>query len=301
MQASMDLDTLHQTHLATMSPTQSFDYLLDCQEWLKTQDRTGWIKNFAPHLLITEPTQKPKKIRCSPTVRVFCPLPPCIECKSDEVINDVREGSVVCTACGLVQSIQGSVGENNGTATMSVDQMMNGSRYIVHRYSRVVYFRSFLLGIQGQTCPEVDANHLLMMRVLCAGYSVVDPSVVNKILRQLKIAKRYRRHRVSLALKLSNGKYKPQQIPGALFMDFLTHFRKIEYMWDHGGKSNMKERKVFLSYPYIFYQLCVHMDCMHLTGKHHLLKSTVLLNKLHLCYGRLAKKVNLKCNLDVHH
>ena len=293
----MDLNTLHDTMMKSMDPMSSLDYLLSCQSLLKNQDRDGWIKMFAPEMITPEPPMK--KMRCSPNVRLFIPLPPCKECESDEVINDVREGSVVCTACGLVQSIQGSVGENVGAATMSVEQMMSGNQYIVHRYSRVVYFRAFLLGIQGQTSPVISAENLQAMRSLSSELEVIDAKSVIKILRQLKLAKKYRRHRESIAVTLSGGAYKPVQIPSGVFLESMRMFLHVENQWNHGGKRQMPGRMVFMSYPYVFYQICHHLGVLQYTGKHHLLKSRTLLAKLHKCYGRLCKKTKMKCDLDV--
>ena len=300
MEDSTTLTHLHEKMLKTLETNQMklFDYLLNCQGFLKNTDLKGWTQTFAPEML-TEKKQNKKKMRCSPANRVFQKLPNCIECKSGEVIYDAREGSVVCTACGLVQSTQASVGENVGTASMSVDQMMNTNRNYVHHYSRVVYFRSFLVCIQGQSSPDMSPETYSQFEEAAKEYKKIDVAVVIKILKRLDLAKKYRRHRYRLAVLLSGGDYKPVQIPGAVFMQLLTLFRRVEVYWDHGCKSNLKTRRVFLSYPYVFYQLCYHMKCMELTGRHHLLKSKLLQGRLHLCYGRLAKKAKLNCNLDV--
>ena len=127
----------------------------------------------------------------------------------------------------------------------------------------------------------------------------ITPETVVWCLKQLKLATKFRRHKERLAMILSYNAYQPIVIPSDLFTLLLTNFRRIEFHWDHGGKSSLPERRVFLSYPYVYYQLCYHLKRMDLTGPQHLIKSKKLLIKQHLAYGRLAKKAELNCDLTV--
>jgi hypothetical protein len=295
----MSLDQLHALHLASLTGEGVVDYLLSCQDYLKEEDVIGWKKRFAPgpSIEINEPPPPPKKRRrMSPDACVWSPFPPCKSCKSEEVVDDMKEGCVVCTACGLVQ-----VHQNLGmsAANMSFEQLKNGERKKVHLYSRVVYFRSFLLGLQGKTRPSMSTEELGVLRATCAGESWIDEAAVSRALKKLKLAAKFRRHRYSIACML-NPDYKPVSMEGPMFFEFLRLFRVIECHWQHGMKRKLRERRVFFSYPYVFYQLCIQLGVMHLTGVHHLLHNRVALDKLHYAYGCIAKKAAFKFDVDVH-
>jgi hypothetical protein len=266
------------------------NYLLDCQPYLKENNLNGWMLKFQD----TEPpVQEPKqkKRRMSPNVVFLERLPRCSECNSNHVIDDVETGSVVCTACGIVQATPSLT---TGPANMSADRMMNGTRIAIHRYSRVIYFRSFMLSIQGVTSPEISKQNEKALRLMLAGKSSIKPTNVRECLKKMGLSGRYRRHIESLTETLSDGKYKPLKIPHDTLIRLLTLFRKVECAWDHGVKQDNTTRKVFLSYPYVYYQLCFHLDVMHLTDASYLLKSPKLLFKLHTIYGKIATQVGLE-------
>jgi len=292
-----EVDRLHQEKTAALSQNVDalMDYLLRCQEFLKTGDVSGWKESFAPELLIPESPKKRR--RGSPSALLWTPLPPCRSCKSSETIEDVKEGSVVCTACGIIQSTQ-TLGID--VAHMSIDRLMNGHRHVVHRYSRVVYFRSFLMSIQGNTRPVLSTEEQASLRLTLGGEKVITGAVVASVIKRLKLSNRLRRHTESIAITMSGGVYKPIVIPTHTFFELLTLFRRVEFWWDHGMSKNMPGRRVFLSYPYVYYQLCHHLKLHHLSGKHHLLQSRKLLGKLHKAYGRLARKAKLTKDLDVY-
>ena len=292
-----DLDKLHEDHLTSLGVEAQMDYLLSCQDYLKEGDVSGWRKQFAPATLTEKSSPPPvlKRRRMSPDALIWTPRPPCTRCKSMEILEDTWGGSVVCTACGLVQESQ-MIGM--GAANMSYEQLQNGNRKIVHRYSRVAYFRSFLLGLQGKTSPNISEKDLNSLRVVCAGENV-DDETVKRGLKVLKLATRFRRHRYTLAWML-NKAYTPVSMNASEFFVFLKLFRMIECQWQFGLKRKLHGRRVFFSYPYVFYQLCFHLDKLHLSGPHHLLNNRELLNKLHYAYGCCAKKAGLKCVLDVY-
>ena len=293
-----DLSTLHTRHLESLTGEAQLDYLLTCQDFLREEDVSGWKKRFAPDTTTeTAPPQPPtKRRRMSPDAYIWTPYPPCQKCKSKDIIEDMREGSVVCTACGLIQSLQ-MVGV--GAANMSYEQLKSGRNKTVHLYSRVVYFRSFLLGLQGLTNPSITQAELEALRVICAGVDFVDEGVVIKALKKMKKTTKYRRHRHSLACMINKG-YTPVKIDTKHFFELLRLFRVIECHWQHGMKRKLHDRKVFFSYPYVFYQLCLHMGVMGYTGPHHLLKNRELLNKQHYAYGCIAKKAKMKFDVEVY-
>jgi hypothetical protein len=302
----MSLPDLHAKHLAELTGEAQLEYLLNCLDYLEANDVCGWKRRFAAESLSTETSelkhqeQRPKKKRrMSPDALVWQCLPPCRSCGSGDTVEDIREGSVVCTVCGLIQQTQ-ILGV--GDANMSYEQLKNGNRKKVHQYSRVVYFRSFLMGLQGKTRPIITPQELESLRATCAGESSlheVDEVCVVKALKKLKLSIKFRRHRYSIACML-NPHYKVVHIDASVFFLMLKLFRVVECHWQHGMKRKLGERKVFFSYPYVYYQLCVHLDLMHLTGKHHLLFNEQALNKQHYAYGCIAKKASFKFDVEVH-
>lgn len=294
------LHRLHQEHTKSLSQEDLMNYLLDAQNYLKTEDLDGWMKNFAPTLCPTEPNHillpPPKRAKRSDYAAVYKKMAPCDACKQECVIDDVAEGNAVCTACGTIQNMY-ALGETH--AHMSVDRMKNGHRHVVHRYSRVVYFKSFLDSIQGLTEPQVTQQVLNDLRRLLDGVENIGPHDVVKALRTLKISDRYRRHKYTLAEKL-NPSYTPVKILGAHYIKLLQCFLRIELVWNMYIKKSLKKRKAFLSYPYVFYQLCFHLNITHYTGKHHLLKDLRLLDHQHHLYRQVAVYCKLSCDLTVH-
>ena len=273
------------------------DYLLNCQPFLKDNDLSGWKTTFAPAATAVEPPKKRR--RMSPNAIEYQPMPPCRGCSSPETIEDVKEGCVVCTACGMIQSLH-SLGAIAGVANMSADRMMNASRHVVHRYSRVVYFRSFLLGLQGLTYPQISGQQQASLQAMLDGEGSATPSSVLKCLKKMNLSKKFRRHKEALAVRCSRGVYEPVSIPGDVFFKLLTLFRRVEFFWDHGCKQHMPGRRVFMSYPYVYFQLCHHLGVPSLSGAHHLLQSRKLQALLHKSYGRLAKKAKITCDLNAY-
>lgn len=296
---SEKLAELHEKHLASMEEgsEEMMDYLMSCQTYLKENDLTGWMSTFAPDQHIPEQLPPPKRRRCSPNAVVWAPRPPCTHCRSTEIIEDVREGCVVCTACGMIQTsvlIQSEHG-----AHVSVAQSMSLDRYVVHHYSRVVYFRSFLQSIQGDTRPEISPLEEGVLRQVVGGIasSQISPDVVQCALRVTGLTK-FRRHKVRLAELLSDGHFKGSVIPSGVFYDLLKLFRRVEYAWEHHVRKQ-SGRRVFISYPYVYFQLCYHLGYAELCDSKYLLKSRPRLQLLHKLYGRICKKAGLTCNLNV--
>jgi len=288
------LEALHEKHLQSLTGVEQLEYLLNCQEYLKEEDVIGWKKSFAPEKQPEEP--KKKRRRMSPDAVIWQPYPVCASCGSKDVIEDILEGSVVCTACGLIQVNQ-LIGM--AAANMSYEQLKNGNRKTVHHYSRIVYFRSFLLALQGKTAPVVSHQELESLRVTLSGASCINEVQIVAALRKLKLAGRLRRHKFTLA-KMINPDFKNIHIPAVDFFELLRLFRRVEYHYNWGTKKKLGKRRVFYSYPYVFYQLCFHMNKMEYTGTHHLLQDHTLLAKLHYAYAFTAFKAKLECDVKVY-
>lgn len=291
------LTKLHQTYLENLTPDLQLDYLMDSSCFLQSMNLTGWIERFQPAC----PT-KAKKTRGAPGAYVWKQLPPCRACKSSEVIEDVPQGCVVCTACGLIQDTY-AMGVT--PAHISMNGLTEGSRYAVHRYSRLVYFRSLLQIYQGENQHRIPAELIVSIRKnidetrACVG--PVTPSIVRRSIRSLRLPSKYRKFAAVIACELSGKSNKQLTIGGPLLLEMFRIFRQIEYHWDHGAcKRSKKGRKSFMSYNYIFWQLCHHFDCMEFASTDLLLKSKRLLKRQHMFMRIIANLCQLNVDLDVY-
>ena len=288
------LSGLHDQYMETLDGEEMMSYLLDCQEFLKNGDVVGWKRVYGQNQQVAVEPPKAKRRRMSPGAYIWTPHPPCIGCGSSEVVEDAQEATVVCTMCGIVQrTLIGTV-----PVLTSADRLAEVSPVVVHRYSRIIYFRSFLMGMMGMTEPEISAVNLDSLRRTIVGDASKKSVLV--ALKKLGWLVKYRRHAVSLAYTL-NPSVSPLVIEGDVFIEMLRLFRRVEFFWETDGhKKSFVGRRVFYSYPYVYYQLCYHMNRMDLTGPHHLLCSAKLLKKLNDSYSILAKVANLRCDAETY-
>lgn len=289
-----DLFTLHESFLETLGPDEEVTYLLDCQEFLKSGDLCGWKEKFRGPEEVTKPVSKKK--RGSPSELFWSPNSTCGECHSSEVIDDIVQGQIVCTNCGLIQSLHLYTSE----ARPHVEaHAQTASFTTIHRYSRVVYFRSVIQSLMGETSPVMSQEEVERLRSIYK-----EPFTPQRTLSVLKKTGllRLRRHCVRLTDVLSGGSFSPLVVEHEHFVSLLKKFRLVEYWFNNSSeiKELFGKRKVFFSYPYLFYQLCFDIGCMQYSGTHHLLKGKALLGKQHKIYGFLCKKAGLSCNLAVY-
>jgi hypothetical protein len=282
------LETLHNAYLEKLPDSEKMDYLMNCVTFLSEGDVTGWKRKYQPDAFpgsnsIDDPPPTRKRRRISPDAVLWKPLDPCMECGSEEVVEDTDQGRTVCTSCGMIQVTQllGTASSN-----MTYEQLKNGPTKKIHYYSRVVYFRSILMGIQALTNPQISDEELHALRAACAGSKNIDVNTVIKALRKTKMSSKFRRHRFTIT-RMLNPQYKPLVIKGHHFYDMLKYFTRIEFNYMF-MKDCMGTRRSFFSYTYIFYQICYHMDVMHYTGPQHLLNDPRLLSKLHAAYKPIA-------------
>ena len=295
------LEDLHNAYLTSLPDSEKMEYLLNSVTFLSDQDVAGWKKRFQPGVSTEinstdamKERPKKKRRRMAPSVVLLTPYPACLECKSEEIIEDHEQGCVVCFSCGLllVSQILGMSSSN-----MTYDQLKNGPCTKIHYYSRVVYFRSILMGMQASTSPQISKEELQDLRAACGGRRSPDVDVVVRVIRKLGLASRFHRHRYTIT-KMLYPEYKPLYISGVHFFDILKYFTRIEFHYIH-MKDKMGTRRSFFSYPYIFYQICYHMDVMQYTGPHHLLKDNKLLMKLHTSYKPIADAAGMKSDINV--
>lgn len=290
------LEDLHNAYLTSLPDSEKMDYLLNSVTFLSEQDVTGWKTRFQPDVLTESNSTEPKKKRrrMAPSAVLMMPYPACMNCQSEDIVEDHEEGRVVCISCGMIQVTQ-LLGMSS--TNMTYDQIKNGPCTKIHHYSRVAYFRSFLMGMQALTNPQISKEELQDLRVACDGIGNPDVDAVAKAIRKMGMASRFHRHRYTLVSRLFPS-YKPVRILGRDFLDILRYFTRIEFNYIH-MKDCMGGRQSFFSYPYIFYQICYHIDRMEYTGHHHLLKDRNLLLKLHKAYKPIAEASKMQYDVTV--
>lgn len=238
------LDTMMAEYAKNLTSTELFDFLLSSTTYVKTGDTHGWKRKFET----PEPVPKPKRLKQSPNKAIYEPLPNCRKCNSDQVIDDVAEGQIVCVACGLIQQVGVFTGD---PAHCSWDMLYNRPRVCIHHYSRVVYFLTVVRLLQGESSPQITDDTLSLMRAEIGGRPVTV-EVVNAMLRKLKLADRYRKHRWSL-VKMFGGDC-PYYWDGRLVLELAKQFRTAEYAWLHFKETLTPNRTFFFSYRFLLYQ-----------------------------------------------
>jgi hypothetical protein len=255
------------------------DYLMDSLTFLKNQDLQGWKAKF----LQTRPAPPPKRIKMSPGTFTETPLPPCMECESTNVIEDIKEGIMVCVSCGLIQS---RVVSMDARAHCTYEDIQNRPRVYIHRYSRISYFWTVIRLLQGDTSPIISADMLSRLQAEIVG--TISVVTINDALRKLNVSKKYRRHRWSL-LRMLTGiqeyKWSPEHIK-----IMLKSFRRIEYYWKYYKKSIPQAKKAFFSYTSLIYIFLLELGekpCNSL-----LLKTRNLREREFIMYNQLQNLIN---------
>ena len=264
--------------MTQLDATSLVTYLLDCMPFLRDNDLTGWKQQYQPTSPATSTTAVSKKT--------------CHQCQNNYLIHDRVEDTVVCTTCGTVVD---ATGLGTDIAHMSVDRITHGTRHVVHRYSRLVYFKSFLASIQGNTRPTNVSAMLRDLRATIDG--PVSVRAVCDALRKLRKSTQYRRHATTLALKLDPTLSVPT-ISDHQLAALITMFHKVERYWDVRFKHSLKRRKSFISYPYLLYQFSFHLGYHDLTQSRFLLKDIRLRQFQHYMYRQLCHVFNWRCDTD---
>src|SRR3954471_17703578 len=127
-----------------MTEEEKINHLLDAMPYMKEEALIGYGERFLPVAKV-EPAKK--KRRGSPNQCIgISSLPACAnqECGLGTMIEDAREGSVVCIACGLIQSL--SILDHACTDVYSHSGV---SPLVVHHYSRIVHWVENITSLQG--------------------------------------------------------------------------------------------------------------------------------------------------------
>lgn len=267
---------------------------MDAATFLKTMDLEAWKMKFQP---TTENNVKIPLRRGCPSRMLWKPQPACVNCSTYCVVEDAKMGSVVCTACGMIQS----------SCVLLADPVftnINGRAIyqglVVHRYSRSAYFRHTMNTMQGRTKLSISEDHLLQIQQDCAYVGNANSSTVRKFIIKRNYPKRYLRHIEKITQDVSDYSEKSLVIGEQLQWQILKIFKQIEYYWDMGFcKRIRKGRKSFFSYPYLFYQICYSLGATHLLSHKFLLKSKHLLKKQHLMLSYINKECKLVFDFDI--
>lgn len=227
-----------------------------CPSWKQSSNETKQCET--QDVQVTPPPapeqkKNRKRLRQSPATAPYIPLPLCEQCNGANVIDDVPQGQTVCTDCGLVQS-----------ATMimmdaehcSYDQLKQGNRVYIHRYSRVVHFVAVIRSLQGQTVPRGLDSVVTSLRARLGG-RIPRVCDIHVMLKDMKLSGKFGRHAVTLCVRLG-GEPVINVISDEVLMLLCRKFRIYEY-WYEKGKNVIwsTPRKVFFSYPFIVYRfLC---------------------------------------------
>jgi hypothetical protein len=269
-----ELTSLHEEHLSSLLEDEIDEYLLDCQEYISAGDVAGWKERFTHSSLAPV-----KRTRGSPSRVLNQTAATCVECHSSEVIDDVKQGQIVCTDCGLVQS--------HHIYTATFQDTLHATPIRVHRYSRIVYFKSVLRSLMGDTRPQLVKDDI--DKILTHLRTPITPDTIVVALKASGLD-RLRRHRVSLSLGF--GGTGGLTVDATVYTQLLVMFRQVECAYTPAPK-----RRVFLSYPYLLYQFLYHHK--QPAPKTLLLKCRHLLARQHKLYGPIAKKLDFKAELDV--
>lgn len=283
--AEIELTSIHEAHCKTMDSQALLEYLMNSMIFLKTGDLAGWKQMFTPPPL--EPIPPKKRLRQSPCAAAYLPLPLCVSCKSDRVIEDVPYGQVVCTSCGLIQ-IQGVF--TGGPAHCSWEMLKNSTRVCIHRYSRVVHFLNVVRLLQADSSPHIPEDLICRLRAVIDG--IVTDKSVNKGLRVLGLARKYRRHRWRFVVVL--GGVCPYKWSGAVVMKMVKMFRVTEFHWGRKKRVVFPTRKVFFSYTFLLYQFLKELGLSACPS--FLLKSSLLRDRQFKSYSAMCAYTGYTCH-----
>ena len=176
-------------------------------------------------------------------------------CNSTEIIEDVNEGFVVCTQCGMIQAM--FVFENAGTDAIYHEGV---SRIAVHRYSRIVYLRGILKSFSGETRLTFDPGDPAMILWFFQKEENANlPENITSVklaLKWMNLPLRYVYHASTIAWLLWKT---PLPLPDAeKVREIFRLFRALENVWDREplAGSIRKGRKKFPSYPLTWRFIC---------------------------------------------
>lgn len=187
---------------------------------------------------------------------------PCKNCLTNkDIIEDVQEGHVVCTQCGMIQ--RSGVME---TALTNAQFHTGLSRDVVHHYSRWTYLRSIIQANLGETQIEISEEHKQLF--LDHGKEIDEFSVttVKSAIKKHKLPYRLVRHSVTIATQLWPKSTRHLLSVGqSELAKIARRFREYESVWDSDRSANCKlGRRFFLNYRLLWSEIVKEKNYPHL-------------------------------------
>jgi hypothetical protein len=259
-------DLLHARKVQELTYTDKLvDYLLDTgdiEAHLKTATPSGALDIVVHYLQC----HYPQYLQHCPIAIDVCP-----HCDGD-VKTDDRGCTGVCTSCGAVAF------EGIGQASIhntSFNHQITPRR--VHRYSRIVHFKDYICFMCATRGGYIDPDVLEYLTEELKPENTTPEEIIRVLVRR-KWGK-YRKHAPRLAVTISNGLWQPVKIAGMQLYAILNRFRLIDLCFNEAKAifTGTVHRKVFFSYSYIYYRICMLEKLPHLLRDCKMLKSRRLL------------------------
>ena len=253
------------------------EYLLDSLPFIQAQDGAGYMSHFN-----LGKKKRPNKYELQAAM-YRCP-----ECRG--YLVDCT-GSAVCEDCAVVAWEGLCIEVKN---TMSFERR-GRTLTKIHRYERLVHFKDYMRSLHGDIPCKMAAEDESKLKAALADADIT-PTNVLVALKQCKLNNKHRKHKEFLAWKLSGREWKSTTILHADYIRMCKMFKVIERLWDKQNFKRVKgKRKVFLSYPYVFWRLAQLVDKEREYCKDvKLLKSKVLLQNQHRLWSAVCQRSGWK-------
>jgi hypothetical protein len=223
-----------------------------CSPSPQETSNTSFMSSQPPKKVPKRDWTKRNHARAAPPVEMVCKK---IGCGSTEIMEDVNEGFVVCTQCGMIQVMYVFEGAHT-------DAPYHGgvSPIAVHRYSRIVYLRGILKSLRGETTITYEEGEWEMIRSFFQKEGNTNlphnSSSVCIAIKVLNMPVRLLHHATSIAWQL--WQTHPPLPKEDEIRDVLRVFRALENVWDKEPLAGpiRRGRKKFLSYPLTWRWIC---------------------------------------------
>lgn len=191
-------------------------------------------------------------------------------CTADDsdFIVDANGGSVVCIACGMIQTI--GVLEDAHTFADSVEGATS-SVHAVHRYSRIAYVRGLLTSTEGETNVELTlaeiraishyiTNHAKYRDCRRAGNERQLAQEIKKAVNKMQLRPCLVYHAQTIAFKMFGVDIMPPRNETEI-RTVLHRFRALENEWDRAPRNGplRKGAKKFPSIPWMWRRICIDL------------------------------------------
>lgn len=278
----------------TMSPEEEIEHLLDAKEYMRTGDSSGYVARFVDKQPEVEKKLVKKRRGSQYTVLSEQKLPECAnKCALDMMIEDVREGCVVCTQCGLIQSLV--ILEDARTGATFHDGV---SRIVVHHYSRIAHWVANIASLQGETKITLTENEENSLRQFCQkegdrlGKGVF---AVREAIRRGIIPYRFLRHANAIAFRLWPEDVKLPSLSDSDIRAILLQLRRYEDAWQEEilAKSTVK-RKNFPAFRFMLPIIAEDLSLPHLADLVAPLSVLNCIRKLNSIVALLRANIDLK-------